>query len=38
VQNGVGIQIVELNPVCKNKPVEEFVRGKGKPSKNEGKE
>jgi hypothetical protein len=38
VRNGVGIQIVELNPVCKKKPTEEFVWGKGKPSENEGKE
>jgi hypothetical protein len=38
VQNGIGIQIKELNPVCKKKPAEEFMRGKRKPPENESKE
>jgi hypothetical protein len=33
VENGVGIQIVELNPVSKEKTSEERMRGKRKPSK-----
>jgi hypothetical protein len=38
VQNGIGIQIMELNPICEKKPAEEFMRGKRKPSENESKE
>jgi hypothetical protein len=33
VENSVGIQIVELNPVSKEKTSEERMRGKRKPSK-----
>jgi hypothetical protein len=38
VQDGIGIQIVKLNPVGKKKPVEERMRGKGKSSEKKGKE
>jgi hypothetical protein len=38
VQDGVGIQIVKLNPVGEEEPAEERMRGKRKPSKEKGKE
>jgi hypothetical protein len=38
VQDGVGIQIMKLNPVGKEKPAEERMRGKRKPSEKKSKE
>jgi hypothetical protein len=38
VQNGVGIQIVKLNPVGEKKPTEERMRGKRKPPEEKGEE
>jgi hypothetical protein len=37
VQDGIGIQIMELNPVCEKTSAEEFMRRKRKPSENESK-
>jgi hypothetical protein len=38
VQNSIGIQIVKLNPIGKEKPAEEGMRGKGKPPEEKRKE
>jgi hypothetical protein len=38
VQNSIGIQIVKLNPIGKEKPAEEGMRGKGKPPEEKCKE
>jgi hypothetical protein len=38
VQNSIGIQIVKLNPIGKEKPAEERMRGKGKPPEEKRKE
>jgi hypothetical protein len=38
MQNSIGIQIMKLNPVGKEKPAEERMRGKGKPPKEKHKE
>jgi hypothetical protein len=38
VQDGVGIQIMKLNPIGEEKPVEERMRGKRKPLEEKGKE
>jgi hypothetical protein len=37
VENGVGIQIVELNPVSKEETLEERLRGEQKPSEEKSK-
>jgi hypothetical protein len=37
VQDGIGIQIMELNPVCEKKFAEEFMQRKRKPLENESK-
>jgi hypothetical protein len=37
VENGVGIQIMELNPISKEETLEERMRGKRKPSKEKSK-
>jgi hypothetical protein len=36
VQDGVGIQIMKLNPIGEEEPVEERMRGKRKPSEDKG--
>jgi hypothetical protein len=37
VQDGIGIQIVELNPVCEKESAEEFMWRKRKPAEDESK-
>jgi hypothetical protein len=38
VQDGVGIQIMKLNPIGKEEPAKERMRGKRKPLEEKGKE
>jgi hypothetical protein len=38
VQDGVGIQIVKLNPISKEEPTEEWMRRKRKSLEKEGEE